>query len=100
MDEEELMSETSAESLVKDLFQNTLKLEFMPLLAVRIGRNNDTKNLLILVKMNSMAEKTAVLKAAKHLRGTNTYIREDLSVDERKRRKILIAEIKKSQKRW
>ena len=99
IEEEELMSETSTESLVKDLFQNTLKLEFMPLQAVRIGRKNDTTNHLILVKMmNSMAEKIAVLKEAKHLRGTNTYIREDLSIDERKRRKILIDEMKKARK--
>ena len=98
IEEEELMSETSTESLVKDLFQNTLKLEFMPLQAVRISRKNDTTNRLILVKMNSMAEKIAVLKEAKHLRGTNTYIREDLSIDERKRRKILIDEMKKARK--
>ena len=95
IEEEELMSETSTESLV---FQNTLKLEFMPLQAVRIGRKNDTTNRLILVKMNSMAEKIAVLKEAKHLRGTNTYILEDLSIDERKRRKILIDEMKKARK--
>ena len=94
--EEELVSDTTTKSLVEDLFQNKLKLELTPLQATRIGKKVDTKNRLILVKMNSMAEKIEVLKAAKLLKDTIIYIHEDLSFNERKRRKALVAEIKKA----
>ena len=45
--------------------------------------------------MNSVADKIAVLKVSKHLKGSNIYIREDLSPNERRRRKVLVAEMKK-----
>ena len=80
--EEELVSDTTTKSIV-DLFQNKLKLELTPLQATRIGKTVDTKNRLILVKMNSMADKIEVLKAAKLLKDTIIYIREDLSFNER-----------------
>ena len=83
---EELVSDTTTKSIVEDLFQNKLKLELTPLQATRIGKKVDTKNRLILVKMNSMAEKIEVLKAAKLLKDTIIYICEDLSFNERKRR--------------
>ena len=46
--------------------------------------------------MNSVAEKIEVLKAAKLLKDIIIYIREDLSFNERKRRKALVAEMKKA----
>ena len=96
VEEEELVSETSTESLVQDLFRNRLNLECMPQQALRIGKRNDSQKRLILVKMNSVSDKIMVLTAAKKLKGSNIYIREDLSVDERKRRKMMIVEMKKA----
>ena len=49
---------------------------------------------MILVVMNSVADKIAVLKVFKHLKGSNIYIREDLSPKERRR--VLVAEMKKA----
>ena len=51
--------------------------------------------ILVRVVMNSVADKIAVLKVSKHLKGSNIYIREDLSPNERRRRKVLVAEMKK-----
>ena len=51
---------------------------------------------MILVVMNSVADKKAELKVSKHLKGSNIYIREDLSPNERRRRKVLVAEMKKA----
>ena len=48
--------------------------------------------------MKSVEDKIEVLKAANHLRDSNIYIREDLSVDERTTRNIQIIEMKKPQK--
>ena len=51
---------------------------------------------MILVVMKSVADKIAVLKVSKHFKGSNIYIREDISPNERRRRKVLVAEMKKS----
>ena len=90
------MSETSTESLIQDLFRNRLNMECMLQQALRIGKRHDSQKRRILVKMNSVSDKIMVLKAVEKLNGFNIYICEDLSVDERKRRKMMIVEMNKA----
>ena len=50
----------------------------------------------MLVKLKSVKDKFAVLKAAKQLQKTSLFIMEDLSISDREQRKILVAAMKKA----
>ena len=81
---------------VRDLFSDVLHVDCCPMQVMRLGKPTTDKKRMVLVKMDSPSNKIKVLIAAKHLRGSNIYIREDLSMEERKKRSILVTMMKKA----
>ena len=73
-----------------------LNIESVPIKATRIGKRNPGKNCKILVVMNSVVDKITVLKVSKHLKGSNIYIRQDLSPNKWRRRRVMVAEMKRA----
>ena len=96
VEEEESESGSSTKSIVQEIFHGKLNIESVPIKATIIGKRSPDKNRMILVVMNSVADKITVLKVSKHLKGSNIYIREDLSSNERRRRRLMVAEMKKA----
>ena len=81
---------------VMQVFTEKLKIRHTPTHAMRIGKKGVERNRLVLVRMNSFKEKIEVLKAAKHLKGSDMFLMEDLSKSERDYRKTLVKAMKKA----
>ena len=81
---------------VMQVFTEKLKIRHTPTHAMRIGKKEVERNRLVLVRMNSFKEKIEVLKAAKHLKGSDMFLMEDLSKSERDYRKTLVKAMKKA----
>lgn len=81
---------------VQKLLTDTLKVHCIPMQSLRIGKKEKGKNRLLLLKMAGFEEKLAILKAAKNLRGSGIFIKEDLSKSERSQRKVLVEKMMKA----
>ena len=81
---------------VQKLLKETLKVHYTPTQSLRIGKKEKGKNRLVLVKMATFQERVAILKAAKLLRGSGIFIKEDLSKSERSYRKVLVDKMMKA----
>jgi predicted RNA-binding protein YlxR (DUF448 family) len=64
--------------------------------ATRLGKLKIGQRRPILVRIRSFEEKLTVLKKGKLLSGSGLYISEDLSKEEREKRKVLVNEIKRA----
>ena len=80
---------------VKGIFQESLRSECSPNYVTRLGKKDSSRNRLVLVKLSTNEEKMQLLQNAKYLRGTNLFIAEDLSKEDREKRRILVKEMKK-----
>ena len=73
-----------------------MNVNLTPLHAGRLGKPKDSQKRLILVKMKSFEEKLHLLKKARLLNGSGIYLMGDMSIDERKKRRILVNRMKKA----
>ena len=80
----------------KSILHDSLKSTSTPNHVARLGKKEPDRNRLILVKLSSRKENIHLLKNAKLLRGTRMFIAEDLSKEDREKRKMLVKEMKKS----
>ena len=92
---EEKHSESAVDAVLQ-VFKDKLKVDLSPVNAVRLGKFRDGKRRLILVQMRNSEEKLTLLKKGKLLSGTGIFLADDLSKEERKRRKVLVSEMKKA----
>lgn len=92
----EVVSETFAavEGKVEDVFRDHLNIACSPNRVRRLGKKQEGKNRLILVKLQTKEDKVKVLRAARALKDTGIFLMEDLSKAERERRRRLVAEMK------
>ena len=81
--------------VVKKIFEERMNVNLAPVHAVRLGKPKDGQKRLILVKMISFEEKLQLLKKARLLNGSGIYLMEDMSKEERKKRRILVNRMKK-----
>ena len=81
---------------VNAIFQQLFKAECEAVQVRRIGKRNEVKPRLLLVKLKSVEDKIKLLKLAKALRGSDTYLMEDLSKTDREARQKLVKEMKKA----
>ena len=81
---------------VKNIFEERMNVNLTPLHAGRLGKPKDGQKRLILVKMKSFEEKLHLLKKARLLNGSGIYLMEDMSIDERKKRRFLVNRMKKA----
>lgn len=98
---EEDTNESAADvkTKVENIFSGSLKVGCKPLHAQRIGKFHQNKTRLILVKLESPNEKLAILKAARALKGSATFIKEDLSKTERDHRRKMVIVMKQERKK-
>ena len=89
-------SEDELNEKVVAVFTDHLKIKLQPSQSWRVGKKSSSKGRLVLVKLKSVKDKFAVLKAAKQLQKTSLFIMEDLSKSDREQRKILVAAMKKA----
>ena len=81
---------------VQKLLKETLKVHYTPTQLLRIGKKEKGKNRLVLVKMAIFQERVAILKAAKILRSSGIFIKEDLSKSEQSYWKVLVDKMMKA----
>ena len=62
----------------------------------RVGKKIEGKARIMLVKMKSEQEKIQLLKKATALKGSNLYLAEDLTIDERKEWRLQVEEMKRA----
>lgn len=94
---QEKPSESATEATLI-VFSNILKTGITPTRAVRLGNlKSDSDNRRpILITLKSVEEKISILKLCNRLRDSGIFIREDLPVKERMRRRTLVKEMKKA----
>ena len=90
VDEEQSESATQAAIHV---FKDKLNVDLSPVYVTRLGKLKIGQRRPILVRMRSFEEKLTVLKKGKLLSGSGLYISEDLSKEEREKRKVLVNEM-------
>ena len=95
---EESGNPTEDREKVIEILQGKLNAEFSPLDMRRVGKKTEGKARIILVKFKTEQEKIQLLKKASALRGSKLYLAEDLSIDERKERRIQVEEMKRARK--
>ena len=97
---EESGNPTEDREKVIEILQGKLNVEFSPLDMRRVGKKTEGKARIILVKFKTEQEKIQLLKKASALiiRGSKLYLAEDLSIDERKERRIQVEEMKRARK--
>ena len=81
---------------VGEVIRDLLKADCKPIEARRVGKQVQGKSRLIWVKLKSEEDKLQLLRQAKALKGTGLFLAEDLSPEERKHRRSLVAEMKKA----
>ena len=81
---------------VMGILQGKLNVECSPLDMRRVGKKTEGKARIMLVKMKSEQEKIHLLKKAIALKGSNLYLAEDLTIDERKERRLQVEEMKRA----
>ena len=81
---------------VNAIFQRQFKVEFEVVQVRRIGKRNEAKPRLLLVKLKSIDDKIKLLRLAKALRGSDIYLMEDLSKADREARQKLVKAMKKA----
>ena len=80
---------------IRDLVANKMECPDIQIDEVtRIGRKVDGKNRLLLIRLNSLYDKLQILKKGKTLKGTNIFVSEDLTREERAVRSSLLKEVK------
>ena len=78
------------------ILQSKLNVEFSPLDMRRVGKKTEGKARIILVKFKTEQEKIQLLKKAPALKGSKLYLAEDLTIDERRERRIQVEEMKRA----
>jgi hypothetical protein len=82
------------EDKVEGVFRDHLNIACCTSRVRRLGKQQEGKNRLILVTLQTKDDRVTVLRAAKALRGSEIFLMEDLSKLERERRRRLVAEMK------
>ena len=85
----------SATNAVLQVFKDNLSVDLSPVNAVRLGKFKVGQKRLILVQMRNFEEKLILMKKGKLLSGSGIFLADDLSKEERERRRILVSEMKK-----
>ena len=93
---EESSNSTEDREKVVEILQSKLNVEFSPLDMRRVGKKTEGKARIILVKFKTEQEKIQLLKKAPALKGSKLYLAEDLTIDERRERRIQVEEMKRA----
>ena len=83
---------------VEGVFRDHLNIACHTSRVRRLGKQQEGKNRLILVTLQTKEDRMTVLRAAKALRGSEIFLMEDLSKLEREHRRRLVAEMKIARK--
>ena len=81
---------------IQNLINNKMKCRDIEIKEVkRIGRRNEDRHRLLCVRLNSLRDKLNILKQGKALKGGSIFVTEDLTKEERLKKKDLLIEVKK-----